>query len=485
MVHALFAATLLSFGCTHKDDTSFDSEVHEAVARCDYRNAFNSEPECKEYWGTEWTLEDAADDCETDIPGGAGTLTEAASCDISPMIGICTVSRRDGTEYTIYLGGDDEDLCSGAELACTAFARGSFRATGVCVEGGTDDGHTVFIWPYESCDQPIEGEDPGNGPDGTVCTNNLISGCTEEGRDFRDYGSCDVIYTNRPYYPVEPYAHGAEDDPRLSDDEFLAEVGWVTEQLQACACVCCHSGEAPEGPAIWGIDSEVLWPDQMSDTAVGMFAGYIDSSALGAYPEDDNNGFNRTETAMPSTDPARMVAFWEAEMERRGLIPDDLSDEPPVGQELLDQVTYDLPDCEEGTGLDADGSLYWDSDYDARYLYVLEEGSSNPGLPPNFDMPEGILWRVDIPYTGQPMEPGVTYGELPATAVQRVPTDGSAPELVPGTRYHLYALYDVALPIGRCVFVAPEPANCGTTAPAAAWGVLGLVGLALARRRRA
>ena len=52
-----------------------------------------------------------------------------------------------------------------------------------------------------------------------------------------------------------------------------------------------------------------------------------------------------------------MVAFWQAEMDRRGLTADDMSDEPPVGANLLDQVTYDLPDCEPGDGIDADDRL--------------------------------------------------------------------------------------------------------------------------------
>ena len=191
-----------------------------------------------------------------------------------------------------------------------------------------------------------------------------------------------------------------------------------------------------------------------------MFAGYIDSSALGAYPPEDNNGFDRERTAMPSTDPERMVAFWQAEMDRRGLTADDMSDEPPVGANLLDQVTYELPDCEPGDGIDADGVITWSRDFDVRYLYVLEEGSDNPGLPPNFDMPEGILWRIDVPHDNAPMVSGVTYGSAPAGVNQIVPAEGAPVELVPGQRYNLYALYDVALPIARCVFQVPmEGAN--------------------------
>ena len=464
------------------------TETEPSLAICEYRNAFSSAPECKDYTGDAWTLDSAAQDCETGIVGGAGTFTADASCDLNPILGVCTTSSDEGLEYSYQLGGDDAADCSGAELACTTFAGGVFTAAGVCTSGSEEDGHTVFIWPYETCEQPLEGEPEGEGPDGDVCTWNVISGCTEEGRDFRDYGSCDVVFTNRPYYAVDPYDSAADDDPRLVDEEYLEELAWVTEQTKSCACVCCHSTEAADGPAIWGIDDEVLWTDQMSDTAIGMFAGYIDSSALGSYPPEENNGFDRELSAMPTTDPDRMVAFWLDEMDRRGLTPEDLSDEPPVGQNLLDQVAYELPDCEEGEGVDADGTISWTSEFDARYVYVLEEGSENPGVPPNFDMPDGVIWRIDIPHDGQPMSTGISYGGLPETAFQAYPDDGSAPpELVAGQRYNLYVLYDVVLPVARCVFEMPEAEKSGcSTAGSLAGGSAWLIvagGLLMWRRR--
>ena len=41
----------------------------------------------------------------------------------------------------------------------------------------------------------------------------------------------------------------------------------------------------------------------------------------------------------------------------------------------------------------ADGTITWLDELPGRYLYILEEGSSNPGVPPNFDMPDGVIWR--------------------------------------------------------------------------------------------
>ena len=462
------------------------------LASCNYRNPFSSEPECKEYTGEDWTIEDAQLDCETGLAGGAGVYADGERCELNPRLGTCTVEVDIGKEYRLFVGGDDSSKCDGAELACTGFVSGTFVPAGVCTSGETEDGHTVFIWPYKTCEEPIAGEEAGQGADGTVCVWNSIAGCVEEGRDFRDYGSCDVVQTNRPYYPVSPYANAEDDDPRLEDAEYLKELAWVAEQTTSCGCVCCHSSAAPEGPAIWRVDGEALWPDQMSDTAIGMFAGYIDSSALGAFDPEDNNGFDRLQSAMSSTDPERMVAFWQGEMDRRGLTGDDMSDEPPLGQNLLDQIRYELPDCGEGEGIDSRGLINWTSDFNLRYLYILEEDSANPGVPPNFDIPEGVLWRVDITHDGQPLASGVPYGSLPPTAIQVVPDAGvNPPELVTGKRYHLYGLYDVALPATRCVFVMPKlkkSGNGGCNMLVAEQGAVGglaiLAMLGIRRRRR-
>ena len=44
------------------------------------------------------------------------------------------------------------------------------------------------------CSEPLAG-DVGDGPDGQVCTNVAISGCTEPGKRFAEYGDCDVVRT--------------------------------------------------------------------------------------------------------------------------------------------------------------------------------------------------------------------------------------------------------------------------------------------------
>ena len=70
-----------------------------------------------------------------------------------------------------------------------------------------------------------------------------------------------------------------ESDPRMADDDYLAESAWVKSQVESCACICCHTERSPDGPAKWSTDAGPLWTDTMSDTAISLFAGYVDSSA--------------------------------------------------------------------------------------------------------------------------------------------------------------------------------------------------------------
>ena len=64
---------------------------------------------------------------------------------------------------------------------------------------------------------------------------------------------------------------------------------------------------------------------------------------------------------------------------------------------------------------------------DARYLYVLDADSQSPGVPPNLDLPEGTLWRIDVAPTAVPIESGVTYGVVPEGASQAFPEGAPAP----------------------------------------------------------
>ena len=71
------------------------------------------------------------------------------------------------------------------------------------------------------------------------------------------------------------------------------------------------------------------------------------------------------------------------------------------------------------------------------------------------DLPDGTLWRIDVPFDVSPFGPDIEFGEVPEDALQRVPKGGAPDALISGETYYLYVLKDVALPIARCIFEAP------------------------------
>ncbi len=423
---------------------------------CAYGNPFSSEKECKAYTGSGWTAESAAADCQKGTYGQPGTFAASGTCDVGPSLGECRVSNEYGQSFVLTLGGANKDFCTTTGRACIQFLKGEFvpaeTCKGVEIPVDTPSSTTPFIWPTETCADPKAGE-PTGARGGKVCTWNLISGCTEPGRKYRDYGSCSDVLTNRPYYPVagEPVPTS---DGRMQNASYMAELAWVKKEVEACACVCCHDGNSPRGASKWSTDAGPLWVDSMSNTAIAMFAGYIDSSALGAFRPEENNGFDRLQSAMPSTDPSRMVNFFKGEFQRRGIDPVWAASNRPIGGPLVSQRSFVPEACSATEGVDASGKLMW-AGGGARYVYVLEAGSANPGTPPNFDLPAGVVWRVDVPHTANAMASGLAYGVVPASALQRFPKTGAPASLVSGRRYYLYTLQDVGVPLSRCLFTAP------------------------------
>ncbi|MEI8258234.1 MAG: hypothetical protein WCJ30_21355, partial [Deltaproteobacteria bacterium] len=122
---------------------------------------------------------------------------------------------------------------------------------------------------------------------------------------------------------------------------------------------------------------------------------------------------------------------------------------------IYDQMVYTPTDCTGPEGVAANGTITW-SGGDARYVYILEAGSANPTVPPNLDLPQGTLWRIDVPYTGTPVASGVHYGQLPAGTTQRFPATGAPAALVSGRRYYINVQQDVGIPITRCMFTYPR-----------------------------
>jgi hypothetical protein len=327
----------------------------------------------------------------------------------------------------------------------------TFRADIAPVLRAEDALEGTFIPPYRSCVEPLD-DKPGNGPDGKVCTNVAISGATEPGRYFPDYGSCDIVLTQRPFWSVPPAAASLPDDPRLDDAAYLAELGWVSEQIEATGCVCCHdSKQLGKQAGEWDIRLGPLWLDSLSDTGLALFAGLADSSSLGAYPAADNNGFERDVTGVMSTDAARMKAFMLAELARRGISEDEARAAPPFGGPIYtNRVTKPKP-CAAGEGVTKDGEIVWRGG-PARYVYVGSAEGDNPGVPPNLDLPDDTLLRLDVLPSQPPVASGVAYGSTPAGTFQSFPESTPAEPLTVGQTYHLTVLRDVGLPIANCTF---------------------------------
>ncbi|WP_437950343.1 proteinase inhibitor [Sorangium sp. So ce296] len=458
--HAMMVAALLvsAFGglgacqSSEDDDASGAPEASGSPGRCVYTSAFSQAEECREYTGRGWTAEAAEADCKA-LQGS--TFTGGERCGYPETLGRCVLGGGTDDAYAIVFPGGDASQCAATQRGCEMFGGGQFEPD--ACEAATEDpgigtGGAVFQWPELVCVEPEAGE-PAGQSDGKVCTFGAISGCTEPGRRFTDYASCEPVFTQRPYWPAPPSEYKTpSDDPRLSDPEWLAELAWVTEQTEACGCVCCHSeNTAPAGPSNWYIEAGPIWTDSFNPSGLALAAGWVSSAALGAYPPDQNNGFSRDVAGLPTTDPARMVAFFEGELERRGFTREDFADMTPFGGPIYEQSLYEPSDCAAGEGVDAAGKVTW-AGGGARYVYVMSADAANPGAPPNLDLPEGTIWRLDVPSSAEPMKSGIAYGEVPASTKQGYPADGTPEELVPGTKYYLYVLADVGIPITRCLF---------------------------------
>ncbi len=428
------------------------------VGSCVYRNQFSKLEECTDYVG-EWQLQEATDACKA-----KGMTIATRPCNIDKRLGYCILGGAQMKFERITLPGDDATGCASAKRGCEFFGGGIFDAAAVCggvIDDSKGTGLPVFRHPVLNCVDPKAGEPPGRSAEGKVCTWEMISGATEEGRHFEDYASCDRVRTQRPYYAVGVRAEANDADPRMNDPLYAAEVAWIKSQVQATACVCCHSTKAPEGSSNWFLESGPNFINSFNNRGLAMGAGWIDTVGLGAYPKEQNNGFSRATPAdkghgaLVTTNDARMRAFFEKELAARGV---QRSVYPPGtygAGPLDDQRFYEPKACTNSEGVAADGTITWLNGR-ARYLYVLDENGDSPTVPPNLDLPQGTIWRIDVPATGAAIASGtVRFGQLPEGLKQTVPTSGAPTALVSGKKYYLYVLADIAIPNSRCIFTAP------------------------------
>jgi hypothetical protein len=199
---------------------------------------------------------------------------------------------------------------------------------------------------------------------------------------------------------------------------------------------------------MYDIDSGVIWTDSMSDRGLAIMSGDLDSSVLGHFAPEDNHGFIREGVGAPTTDVLRWQNFFRKEMEYRGVTQEDIDAMYPLGGWLLDNQTDPGRECiTDFERVDRDGTLYW-ANSDVRYIYVMEVGSDNPGLPPSYDLPESVLWRIDAHHTSAPFKSGeIHYSVTPEGGAQIFPAEGSPVALVEGKEYRLWLLSDMGLPV--------------------------------------
>lgn len=434
-----------------------DDPVSAEGWRCVYTNPFSQGQDCKAYTGAGWTAERIEADCAAVFVNTAGTV-ETGTCGFDQELGRCAVGDPAGEGYVLVSEGADPGQCGLTRTACETFAEGTFTAGAMCDACAAGaPGETGFALPVRTCQPPLSGSPPGEGPDGEVCTWSHISGSTEEGRFYPDYGDCDAVLSGgRPYFAIPNPIEPAPDDPRLEDAAWRTEAAWVTAQIEASACTCCHSTSAtPNGYAVWDTEAGPLWFDQFSKPGLAMMAGLVDSTSFGAFEPSENNGFDRHTTGAPTTDVARMQAFFEAEFARRGGTDADLAGYSAFGGPLAAQLEYEPEACADGVGVMPDGTIMWGGG-PARFVYVIAEGGANVGPPPNLDVPAETVWMLSVDPAAPAIGCGGAYGEVPSGAAQRVPADGPAPTLTTGETYYLVVLRDVGLPLERCLFVAGE-----------------------------
>ncbi|MEE2787125.1 MAG: proteinase inhibitor [Myxococcota bacterium] len=433
--------------------TDIMSDMAPITVSCRFKPSTDIGIVCEEYTGTQDVMGPASTACderpEGELVNEGCTRTQATI--------ECSAPAQDGGLIATVWMGTNEAACSMAVDWC-ASTSGTLLGASTC-EDGTDGRDAPqseplpgVFQPFEYLCQPPVDVQP-NAPD-EICTWQAIGGCTAPGQKFWDYAACEPVLTQRPYYPVPPASFKTpDDDPVHQDEGFLEELAWVKSQAEACGCVCCHTeSQTPNGASLWDSEAPGIWTDSFTDHGLATAAGWVDSSALGAFDSADNHGFGRTKTGLPTTDVTRMIAFFEGELKRRGLDREDFADATPIGGPLYQQMVYEPDACDQQEGVKTDGAVVWKGGA-ARYIYVLEAGSKTPTVPPNLDTPDGTIWRLNVDPSMAGQESGLPYGSTPTGTRQVVPASGAPARLEPGTTYYLVTMLDIAVPLTRCLFV--------------------------------
>ena len=211
----VLAGALAACSQSTTQEPAAEAQAAETAGRCVYMNPFSQGEECRDYLGSGWTAESATADCAAQKEG---TFTKAAACEYESVLGTCAIGAGTEDAYQITFPGDDASSCSALGTGCEVFAKGEFSPGKLC--DGTDPGigtnGSVYQPPTLTCVEPLAGE-PAGESDGLVCTRSSIAGCTEAGRQFTSYSTCEPVFTQRPYWSAPPSDYEtAADDPLLT-----------------------------------------------------------------------------------------------------------------------------------------------------------------------------------------------------------------------------------------------------------------------------
>lgn len=125
--------------------------------------------------------------------------------------------------------------------------------------------------------------------------------CLPEGEEMTE-DTCLAVVEDFGHYPTQsenksgmvPQTH----DPRVNDPEYL----WLTEQVNRCACRCCHTEHwGGAGVYFWDLDYKPVWTDSASVWSLSVFGGWTDEYLQ----------------TLPVENMERVRAYISAEAERR------------------------------------------------------------------------------------------------------------------------------------------------------------------------
>ena len=328
-----------------------------------------------------------------------------------------------------------------------------------------------YLYPEQICEPIPEGVElpPGavtkvdDSGQELLCVWRSVVGTVPEGYTFTELADCDEAFTQAPSWFVEPTQRYVSDPSLLKDAAFQAELEWVQSQVESSGCACCHASSVNSGNTSgFDVNAPAVWTDTLETYQVAMLSGRLaDHILFGALEADVNHGFSREMTMFPSTDPERMVAFFNAEFERRNGTVEDEDEGQAAFDTFFNRLEEPFGDCVTPWQGLVDGRVTWDGDDEVRQFYVLKTDAKTPGFPPNRDQPEGTVWAIYVKPDQAPIPSGtIELGTVPEGAYQAVPADGSPPALIPGETYRLFATPDFQLIRSiRCTITYSEPSQ--------------------------